>query len=733
MDKIQKNNPVNDPTLKPVKGHSQFKPNYSLFTTQPFGLIQPHMIAEVVPDDQKVQFRTGTDIDTYTLKAPLMVPVNAHKDHFFVPLRAILPLNADLLVTNPVTGEDINPLAVKPMLFISTFLNNNQNLLLNNRLQFCADSIAGSQSETLDPSYGFNMNQYCRWVLSGLLYLHQIVAPLCSRGSLASNLGYELDYFLWPLDKTTGEAVNYDVFFDRVSAAIATRVKSFEIKCFSLNPDGITEQTVSHNLKVTFGDIASTAGELDSVSFRRLLYMISQGLSCGSIEPTSIVYNDGYSQDTLVQLTLDELGFLPAAADTKLYRLSFNSDITKDEKGQSSRRSYDLSRLVAYQLACVQFYTDDHVDYIYNCKLWHQNMKALVPYGRGYNRYSLNGSQVEYDSVSSAIMSEVFSSSGILNMSGNFANASMDNDEVFIFSPYNSNVAAYSYFSNLFNPVRSLRYRDYFVGAKVAPMAVGDTDVAVNDNVVDVVDITKNIQMQRFLNQVNRIGRSLKNYTQGIFGATPKSSPDEVIYLSSISWAIGAEETANTGDKQLTEPQTITSKLRSDSSRFVFEMDAAEFGILVGVTYFDMPRQYVTVTDRPIFHKDRFDMFNPYLQHIGDQAVFGFELNPKQSTNFGYQLRYMEYKQRVDRAAGGFVSYLPGFGNVAGLETLRSPLSTDDDIHINPDFIRANPFEMDKYYLSLTHNSPAGYFHFIIRHDNQISMLRPMEPAPSIL
>lgn len=730
MDKIQKNNPVNDPTLKPVKGHSLFKPNYSLFTTQQFGLIQPHMVAEVVPDDKKVQFRSGTDIDTFSLKAPLMVPVNAHKDHFFVPMRAILPINADLVVTNPLTGDDVDASQVKPMFTFDMISSLSRSQLFSDKLQFCKESITGVLPESEDNPDGYGMNSYCAWVLAGLLYSHMYLAPFCSRGSLASNLGYELDFVLWPQDATNGEPLNYDVWFDRCVTAIAKRVKSFVVKVSKLKEAKTNPTTEQVTVKVSFTDLVSTAGELESVSFRRFLFMLSQGSCATSIDPTTIVYNDGYNQDTLDRLTLDELGFLPSYEDADVYRLSFNTELISSSTVNTVPR--DFSRLVAYQLACIQFYTDDHIDYVYNCALWHQNMKALVPQDHGYDRYELNGTRVEYDSVSAPLLTRVFST-----VNGGFNSGTIYDSEDPMDTPIGDSVgryvAAYGYICNLMNMVRSLRYRDYFVGAKVAPLAVGDTDVAVNDNVVDVVDVTKNIQMQRFLNQVNRIGRSLKNYTQGIFGATPKTSPTEVVYLSSISWAIGAEETSNTGEAQLSEPQTITSKLRSDSSRFMFEMDANEFGVLIGVTYFDLPRQYVSVTDRPIFHVDRFDMYNPYLQHIGDQAVFGYELNPSQHTNFGYQLRYMEYKQRVDRAAGGFVSYLPGYANVAGLTILRDPLSSDEDIHIGPDFIRAIPSEMDKYYISLTHFSPAGYFHFIIRHDNQVNMLRPMEPAPSIL
>ena len=107
--KIQANNPANDPDLKPVKGYSHFKPNMSLYKTHRFGMYEPHFALEVVPGDKKISYRSGSDIDTQNLKAPLMTPVKMSKDTFFVPVRALLPHNADLLTTNPLTGEDIVP------------------------------------------------------------------------------------------------------------------------------------------------------------------------------------------------------------------------------------------------------------------------------------------------------------------------------------------------------------------------------------------------------------------------------------------------------------------------------------------------------------------------------------------------------------------------------------------------------------------------------------------------
>ena len=183
--KIQPNNPANDPDLKPVKGHSQFKPNYSLYKTHTFGLIEPHFAAESVPDDNKFEYRSGADIDTLNLKAPIMTPMRMSKDTFFVPLRAIIPFNADLLVTNPLTGEDIIPKAVNAVLGwngISGFPYSLRTIL--NRLGLVSvGQEAGSL--TLETHRAFVTAMLYRTCQAYLL-----LSPIFSYGSLAQSLGY---------------------------------------------------------------------------------------------------------------------------------------------------------------------------------------------------------------------------------------------------------------------------------------------------------------------------------------------------------------------------------------------------------------------------------------------------------------------------------------------------------------------------------------------------------------
>lgn len=734
--KLQANNPANDPDLKPVKGHSKFKPTMSLYKTHRYGMIEPHFALEVVPDDKSVSYRSGSDIDTQNLKAPLMTPVKMNKDTFFVPLRAILPHNADLLVTNPLTGDDVVPENVNCCIDgyyeFNSFITS-----LNARLY---RSLKGNPSATQTQTYT-SVNAFHAHLLHLACILYQVGSPLLSYGSLAQSLGYNFAALYRGFYKAGSNVtyMNFDETLDVIFSYLKSSVTSFN--CLLMTPTINSSGSISYDSKSVSVGMSYSRNSLSNSSadltFRSFLELLEQGAY-----PVKIEYCWVDSSNTNIAFPASDYGvdFTNASAFT-----TWNVNFFQAPTGL--KRYHNLSRLVAYQLACASFYTDDAVDYVYTSKLWHQNMNSIACKVMGSSnwsnesRYMMNGVSMEYDSVSGHILSWMLNYVGTYTISQLMPDASgtdfaSSKSEVSGYSSKSKYILAIEYYLNIFGYQRSLRYRDYFVGSRTAPLAVGNVTVAVNNSTVDVVDVTKNIQMQRFLNQVNRIGRRIKEYSAGIFGVAPRSETDEPIFLSHVSVQIGAEETANTGAAQLTDAQTTTSKLRKDTSAFIFSSDFNEYGVVIGVTTFDAVRPLPDAADRQLFHIDRFDMFNPFMQHVGDQDVPSYEISPGTFDPFGYKLRYSEYKQRTDRVAGAFAgeSYLPGFAFVTDVNDLGNPLATYPGLpHISPDFIRIKPHEFDKFFNILPYDSLAGYFHFIIRHDNEVDALRPMEAAPSIL
>lgn len=537
-------------------------------------------------------------------------------------------------------------------------------------------SIASKTGATL-AEFSTAMTSVFRWFLTAELFY--------SSGNLLSSLGIHLSHlakfqmsFYGSPDGYQSLDHYFDLFCQRFLTIIGPNFKSIRIM-----PSGQQGDAVSF--------------EVNAIGLRSALDVMRDNLG-----------------------TFD-MDILPISSSTTTINLPSFS-ISMQTIGDGTPFGLNLARLFAYQIVCAHYYTDDHVDFIYSAELYRQLIFSIITKtSEGTSIisandlfFSYNGVETNYDYLSAAIFTM------LLREYGDSAD---------------SLPAILSYFQVIFGYRNSLRYKDYFVGSKTQPLAVGDVNVAVANNEVSVIDVTQKTQLQRFLNSVNRSGRKFSNYIGELFGVHVAPDYHNPFFLGHTSDDIYGQEVENTAESQQSNPNSITAILRSNASRYAFEFDADRPCIILGVTYFDVPRSYWESIERQNFHKDRFDMFNPYMQFIGDQKVYLKEISPSHLAygidTFGYQLRHAEYKQRFNQAQGGFVENLPGFAflNDYGFKPGQSLV----DIHIGPSFIRSKNTELDRYYLSLTGFSLGSYFHFIVDNYNDVSASRPMVYAPSIL
>lgn len=389
-----------------------------------------------------------------------------------------------------------------------------------------------------------------------------------------------------------------------------------------------------------------------------------------------------------------------------------------DSAGKNMK--FNIAPICAYQIACAHYLTNDKVDAIYSAELYRQLMKYCISSANFTNTFKYNDVSTSYDYLSGEAMSQAFK-----NMISVFTDPVQS---VMLNLPFN-------YFINLLGLRRSLRYLDYFTGAKTHPLALGDTSVKVSSgNSVDVVDVTKGIQMQRFLNFVNRTGRKFEEYMSKLNGRYVAPDYHNPQFLGSTVESLYNPTVENTGTDQFTKPNSITSTMKGESEKFAFQFDCDRPSIVIGIVSFDIVRAYANNVIRDASHIDRFDYFNPFLQHIGDQPIFGYEylydLQGSFDTNyFGYQTRHSEYKTAVSRADSGFIDgSLPSWCFLN--EYFFRPL---DKVSINSDIIRSYPEELDKFYLSLPGISLSKYFHFIVDFYNIVDASRPMIANPTIL
>lgn len=662
-------------------GHSTFDElSHINFLTARFGDITPFMFFNGFRND-KIPFRSEHKLRTLSLKSPLMSKMNMQKNFFAVPMECILPFNWPLIYDNPISGDDVPQDSYTSVSFegISNLFRS-WIVYLNRFTSISSQSVA---------------NSYLTALVRGLVYFEYFY----SYGSLLNISGYKMaGCFNYRRVNDDGSVtyLTYDQLFDILISAISSNVDRLDVYRGSA-----LSFSISSSFNINYKDQTS---------------------------PSPVSWHTGLEKlrDELGFSGFSESNFVPSKVENvrQLFnRLFFSSDSSSYVTVLPPSEQCDISRLWAYQIVCARFYTNDHVDYIYSADLFrnlinHYNEQLITKFEPTLSRtFAYNGITMPYDYLSA-------------HYSNLFFESAYDVDEFFAVG--NGYDLFLNYASTLLSFRRSLKYKDYFTGGRTSPLAVGNTNVAVQSGEVSVVDVTRNIQMQRFLNAVNRYGRRFSNYLEGLFpdGRNVGYDYHDPCFLGSTSDDIGNYETQNTGTDQLTEEQTITSNLANSSGRFAFEYSADRPYILVGCIHFDIRRAYVNASCRQLFVKDRFDMFNPFLQFIGDQPIMRSERLLNLSGTFAYTGRYMEYKQSFDVVNGGFVSYLPTWC----LKAHDFNAATGQDDFLSPDFIRSRNDEFDEYFVSLTNYSLAGYFHFILGlYNNFGKVKRSMSYNPGIL
>lgn len=377
----------------------------------------------------------------------------------------------------------------------------------------------------------------------------------------------------------------------------------------------------------------------------------------------------------------------------------------------------NISRILAYQLVCQQFYVNTKVDAIYNAQIYRDNFYYLLDtiylseegIHLPLQTFSRNGINIPYDFFSEHYFSLIT------------ANCSLT-------SPALADVVEY-----IFGIRRVLKFGDYFTSCRTQPLGTdvnGQMNAPVVGDKVAAIDMSKSIVMQRFLNNVVKLGNDFGEYLRGIFGTEPSPDYHFPKFISHQEFNVSGFEVSNTTN---TAQGNQVTNLNTNDDKFAFEVRVDMPCIILGISNFNCPRVYLSKRNRFFFHYDRFDMFNPMLQYIGDQPVLSLEnsLSPSSPDEvYGYQSRNAEYKQNYSVASGGFVDKLPSWAFVPDYYQDADLLTHFEQ---NSDAIRVYPFEFDKFFSTLSGQSLANGFHFIVVYNNKVMASRPMAVNPSIL
>lgn len=666
---VSPSNPINDPNFSSRQGSNTFDLSYQNLLTARYGEITPFFAMSALGRD-RIELRSSIDLRTYTLAAPLMSQVRLKKSFFSVPMKAIMPNSWDYLFVNPVKGNDVPDDAY-------CFVD----------LLELAHAVCSSGIKTT--SAGIHEIHTFRAFM--LVYL------IFSKGGLLDYLGISTSQFVDGFD--FGEALRSYPSTQDMTLATNSIDGLFDALCDWLlfGKEQVNVELRYHLDDFTKSSSASSlvikdlkTGKFDRSYLRDFFYTFFQHPEASLVTATG-GNNGGFTS------------FCTVLSNTMQNLITYLEELSNN--GVSC--NVNLYKVIAYHMAVSQFYSNDHVDNVYSASLWLDNMRSLiykVSRIQQSDTFVLNGVPVRYDVFSNHFLML------LVNDISDLAPGSTYADELMCF------------WYNLFTFRNSLRYGDYFNSSRPQPLAVGDVNVPVVGSNVSVIDINKNLHIQRFLNAVNRVGSNIVDYAKGIFGYRPQAVDPAPNFISEEYFIIGKDEIDNNADDQ----GTVNTNLVSQDSRFAFDVNITDPSIIIGLCSFEVLGAYPYTIEKDNFHRDRYDMFNPFLQHIGDQKVSRLELGfvDSEDVPFGYQVRYAEYKFRYPQQHGGFND------QGCALWSLAYKNRTD---FLSEDFIRSYPVDFDKFYKSLAYCSLANYFHFQISFQNSVQANRAMDYQPTLL
>lgn len=704
-------NPANKSEGKHIHNYSTFDKSlsYRLYNTHRFGDYTPTYVSDGVPRDE-LSINSYDDIDSLSLKAPFKGSFRKIKESFMVPNMAILPFNWDRIYAQNSNGDDV-PKGANCIL--TNFPSNFKTLFSS-----CYTQLNSLPLTTTQEAADF---------LTALLRTLVLGEYVYSKGSLLNVLGYKssTQISVYSYDSATSRLYtrDYDWWFDQVLYFVFEQITSFRVA----EPVGTSVRYHSYN--------ALASATADSYfegyeQFRSVIELFRENPLCYVVS-SQLDFDLGLSAFASSISNARGTGYGLFANNIFAYHLPINAEVpgigSNSDLTALNPSVLNLTRILSYQLIVHHFYSNSSIDFIYSAELYRQ-------YINYFNRLTLSNTSSYYFSWNGMSLPFDYLSGNILNATLSLSNSTIRSYLVTNLSSSSVPSSSFAIWAAIFGFRKSLRYGDYFTASRPRPLAPINTDVSVNNNLVSVIDITRNIQAQRFANSVMRSRSKIEEYVKSLFGEAPQPDYHNPFFLSRTEEFIFGDQVQNTGSAQLSDANSRTSNITGNLSRhtFTFHNDDMHPCTYMQIVSYDTPRAYSRSVDRQFLHIDRFDMFNPDFQYIGDQPVYGIELGYYNNTGipdiFSYQTRDMEYKQRFDVVSGGFATdALPGW------------CFTDNRLinygftNISPDFIRSRNTDIDYLYLSLTGFSLGNYFHFTCVTDNNVRAKRAMAIDPQIL
>jgi hypothetical protein len=214
----------------------------------------------------------------------------------------------------------------------------------------------------------------------------------------------------------------------------------------------------------------------------------------------------------------------------------------------------------------------------------------------------------------------------------------------------------------------------------------------------DVSAITINglrtaFQMQKFYERLARGGSRYTEVLRSFFGViSPDARLQRPEFLGSFTKMVNVNPIAQTSATDTTSPQGNLSAFGVTASRFHgFTKSFVEHGYIIGFVCARADLTYQQGINKMWLRSTVYDFYWPTFAHLGEQAIELREIYAQgteaDTTVFGYQERYAEYRYKPSQITGKFRSSVTG-GNldVWHLSQFFSNAPT-----LNEEFITENP------------------------------------------
>ena len=209
--------------------------------------------------------------------------------------------------------------------------------------------------------------------------------------------------------------------------------------------------------------------------------------------------------------------------------------------------------------------------------------------------------------------------------------------------------------------------KDYFTTATTRPQAGAAAEVAFSTSAATgsftISSLRAAESLQRWLERNNIAGTDYGSQILAHFGVTPPDATlNRSVLLGSFRTPVMVNAVENNSNAEATSTRNpFGSALGSaagfgsanESGKLIDDFSPKEHGIIM-VFFTLIPHAYYNSgIDRQLLHINYGDFAWPEFAGIGDQPIYGSELNTTGgSTIFGYNQRYSEMKFKLDRISG---------------------------------------------------------------------------------